>query len=345
MTLMLKVGEVTLPAGFILRPAEDRDLENIVETLNACTTQLYGISEETVAGLRLGWETPGMDRSECIQVVEAPDGKIAGYLEIWAIRQPPVHPSIWARVHPHYEGLGIGTTLLQRAEQYTRSVLDKCPPAARVSFTTACKSGHQPAERLFESLGLKAVRYSWHMEIQLAAPPVVQLPAGISIRTYRHDEDLLAVCQATTQAFRDHWGFIEEPIEGVLDRWRHWIEDEEGFDAGFWFLAIDDYSGEVAGISLCRNPAMHDSSIGWVNTLGVRRPWRRRGLGLALLQHSFRAFWEKGMHRVGLGVDAGSLTGATRLYEKAGMHVDRQYTTYELEIRPGVELATTSVEE
>jgi mycothiol synthase len=340
------VDEVTLPVGFVLRPAEDRDLEAIVETLNASAMQLYGIPEETVEGVRMGWDTPGMDRSECIQVVEAPDGKIVGYLEIWAMRQPPVHPFIWARVHPDYEGLGIGTALLRRAEQYTHSVIDQCPPEALISLRTFCKSGHQPAERLFESMGMKAIRYGWHMEITLEAPPApVQFPEGISLRTYRHDEDLVAVCHATTEAFRDHWGFIAEPVETVLDRWRHWIEDDSGFDAGLWFLAIDDQSGEVAGISLCRNPAMHDPSMGWVNTLGVGRPWRRRGLGLALLQHSFRVFWEHGMHRVGLGVDAGSLTGATHLYEKAGMHVDRQFTTYEMEIRPGVELATTSVEE
>jgi len=39
-------------------------------------------------------------------------------------------------------------------------------------------------------------------------------------------------------------------------------------------------------------------------------------------------------------VDAASLTNATRLYEKAGMHVTRQYDTYEKELRPGKSLAT-----
>jgi hypothetical protein len=47
---------------------------------------------------------------------------------------------------------------------------------------------------------------------------------------------------------------------------------------------------------------------------------------------------------VGLGVDADSLTGATRLYEKAGMHVVRELATYEKELRAGEELARQSVE-
>jgi ribosomal protein S18 acetylase RimI-like enzyme len=53
----------------------------------------------------------------------------------------------------------------------------------------------------------------------------------------------------------------------------------------------------------------------------VRRPWRQRGLGLALLLQSFRAFHERGENRVGLGVDSANETGATRLYERAGMRV------------------------
>jgi len=49
---------------------------------------------------------------------------------------------------------------------------------------------------------------------------------------------------------------------------------------------------------------------------------------------------------VGLGVDAQSLTGATRLYEKAGMHPDphHQLSFFELELRPGIDLSTQTAE-
>ena len=69
--------------------------------------------------------------------------------------------------------------------------------------------------------------------------------------------------------------------------------------------------------------------MGWVDTLAVRRPWRRRGLGLALLLHSFRELRARGRERVGLGVDGENTTGAVRLYERAGMHVARRSDTYE----------------
>jgi hypothetical protein len=47
---------------------------------------------------------------------------------------------------------------------------------------------------------------------------------------------------------------------------------------------------------------------------------------------------------VGLGVDSENLTGATRLYEKAGMHVERQNDTYEIELRPGLEYSVVTLD-
>jgi ribosomal protein S18 acetylase RimI-like enzyme len=85
--------------------------------------------------------------------------------------------------------------------------------------------------------------------------------------------------------------------------------------------------------------------MAWVHSLGVKRPWRRQGIALAMLRHTFGEFYRRGIHKVGLGVDGQSLTGATRLYEKAGMHPVYEETLYEKELRPGVELATQSLSE
>ena len=38
-----------------------------------------------------------------------------------------------------------------------------------------------------------------------------------------------------------------------------------------------------------------------------------------------------------------NLTGATRLYERAGMHVARTYISYEKELRAGIELSTQAI--
>jgi hypothetical protein len=58
-------------------------------------------------------------------------------------------------------------------------------------------------------------------------------------------------------------------------------------------------------------------------------------------------FHERGKLRVGLGVDAENITGALRLYEKAGMHSDpnRTYVVYEKELRSGIDLRINKVDE
>jgi ribosomal protein S18 acetylase RimI-like enzyme len=97
----------------------------------------------------------------------------------------------------------------------------------------------------------------------------------------------------------------------------------------------------IAGFSLDWQDA--EPPRGWVGTLGVLRAYRRRGLGEALLRHSFAEFWRRGVRRVVLGVDSQSLTGATRLYERVGMRAVRQWDSFEKELRPGVELSTRAL--
>lgn len=108
-----------------------------------------------------------------------------------------------------------------------------------------------------------------------------------------------------------------------------------------WYLAEKD--GEIAGACLNMLSRVEDPEMGWVSQLGVRRAYRKQGLGLALLRIAFREFARRGKKRVGLGVDTGSLTGALKLYETAGMHPAREMHSYFKVIRQGVDLATQAV--
>jgi ribosomal protein S18 acetylase RimI-like enzyme len=51
-----------------------------------------------------------------------------------------------------------------------------------------------------------------------------------------------------------------------------------------------------------------------------------------LLLQAFKEFRARGFREVGLGVDAASLTGATRLYESVGMRVTAQFDIYEKQL-------------
>ena len=63
--------------------------------------------------------------------------------------------------------------------------------------------------------------------------------------------------------------------------------------------------------------------------LGVLAPCRGRGVGAALLRRSFATFTGRGARHVILNVDAENTTGATALYERAGMRVINRWDLWE----------------
>ena len=178
----------------------------------------------------------------------------------------------------------------------------------------------------FAALGFEPVRHSYRMEIDLAdelREPA--WPAGISVRTATA-EDHRSVYDAVVEVWQD----TNDPIDETFEEWAHWHVERDSYDPSLWFLALA--GDELAGFSICR-PDPVDPRAGYVNLLGVRRPWRRQGLGEALLLRSFAAFRGRGLTRGTLGVDASSVTGATRLYERAGMSVYRDTVFLERAVR------------
>ena len=329
---------LNLPRGYTSRPPAMDDIPAAVELFNKCSLEMIGAKEFSAKEIGMEWSTPGLNPETDQRIVLSPEGRLVGYLEVWAISETPVHPWVWGRVHPDHKDLGIGTALLTWGEERARQVIPIVPAEARVAFRSGTVDGHQPSNDLLQDYGMTLIRHSFQMRIMMTeAPPQPVWPEGITIRPFQ-PEDIEAVYRADDEAFADHFGYVPEDFEAGLERFSHFFLNDEGYDPDLWFITWD--GDEIAGISLCRKHSWEDETLGWVSSLAVRRPWRKRGLGLALLQHSFNAFWQRGKAGVGLGVDAENLTGALNLYKKAGMHVHRQRNLYEKELRPGKDLST-----
>ena len=342
--IMLAELEITteygLPEGYTLRGATLDDLPEAADMFNACSRKLFGTDEVTLEGYRREWEVPLLNLPEDVKVVIAPDGSIAGCQEVW-ICSIRIHASIHgAACIPIIGGAALrGVAALGRRACPARD--PAAPEGARVAMTNWINNLDTAGNDVMLRSGFNLMRHSYRMRINLTeAPPAPVWPEGITLRPFDPDRDLEAVAWADREAFRDHWGWTERPFEQDLQMFRHWLT-EPRFDPSLWFMAMQ--GDNVAGVCLCDSSVEDDAEMGWVGSLGVLRPYRKHGLGLALLRHSFGELYQRGRRKVGLGVDASNLTGALRLYEKVGMRVYRQNNTYEKELRPGVELSTQAI--
>jgi mycothiol synthase len=317
-----------LPDGYTTRVPRREDAEAVTALISACELADTGASDMSVDELLDDWHS--LNLTEEAVVVVAPDGTIAAYADV--INRSFVTVSVYGYVHPDLRGLGLGTYLIAWGERFARDRMPRAPEDARVVVQHHVNNANERASLLLESLGYTPVRGVYVMETELhEAPPQPHWPAGISVRAFAPNRDERAVFEAVEDAFRDMWGRPRGTFERFVE-----ITGRESFDPSLWFLAMD--GDEIAGLILGKTLA----GGGWVDVVGVRRPWRNRGLGLALLRHAFTTYHRRGVRKVALSVDAESITGAPRLYERAGMRVRESYAVYLKELRQGVDISVRS---
>ena len=309
-----------------LRPPELGEAQSVCDLLNALSRDLYGVDVVVPDDVRRTWTTPGFVLQEDARVAVT-SGRLAGYAEFEDIGDEHTRYWVDVRVHPSADASEVGKALLETFESRARHRVPLAPAAARVVVYAGGPSEDGELGRLLAVEGYRPIRHSFWMEIALdGPPPAPDWPDAISVRTFVSGADERVVYDLHQDAFQDTWEHFHRPYE----QWDHWMIRGGDFDPSLWFLAAD--GDEVVGIALCGD-AETEPDLGFVSILAVRRAWRGRGLGLALLRHAFAAFHRRGKRRVGLGVDAESPTGAVRLYERAGMSVVRRFDIYEKELR------------
>ena len=334
------MSDTSLPEGLHMRPATLADVERVVRLMNRWEIEFLGEPDISVDFLRHMWSLSSRKPEENVRVIVTEDDEIIASVDVRHKRHVKIDFEL--DVHQAYRGQ-LELPLMRWAEERAQEHIAHAPEDARVLLCTWAHQKDTQRYQLWQSQGFELVRYFWHMKRELTqAPEQPQWTPGIRLYTFKElqeaapqgDETLArAFFEAHEEAFSDHWG----SIPGIYEEWReHHLSSD--FDFSLFFLAMD--GDQVAAYARC---AEEGEQGGWVHTLGVRRAWRHKGLGLALLHHAFGEFYRRGTHTVRLGVDAQSLTGATRLYERAGMHVERRFANFEKVLRPGRDMRTLSL--
>lgn len=330
-----------LPTGFTARPVEpDADVAALMELQNAVAIADYGVGEVDERLAREPYNLPSMDVGRDTWFVHDADGRPAGLVEFYDGEELHVAPYVFLRVRPDLADTPLTDALLAWAERRAPGNLHLAPDGARVAMNIDVASVNARLIAALERNGWRRERVDWRMEIDLVgtAVPAPDWPDGITVRSADLDADARAIHRVVEEAFSDHYGFVPQSFE----EWLHFRTRFFEAEPDLWFLAMD--GPEIAGVALCSSRRPAEPDVGWVSSLGVRRGWRRRGLAQALLRHAFRELAARGVPRAGLGVDSQSLTGATALYGKVGMHVARESYEYERLVRDGRDLRTTALE-
>ncbi len=179
---------------------------------------------------------------------------------------------------------------------------------------------------LLKGQGYQPVRYFFDMvRPTLDEIEVPDLPEGLEIRPVAGRDQMRQLFDADVEAFLDHWG----GFDATDAAFEQWLADPD-YDPTLLVVAWDgdEIAGSVTNVINERENAELGRLRGLLDSVSVRRPWRGRGLGYALVMRSLELLRERGMTSAWLGVDAENPMGALRLYEKAGFAVDARAAAY-----------------
>ena len=312
-----------------IRAYREGDFDSVLETINAAARAGGDSPLLSEADLRerlatphgVDWPIDPQDDSFVAEaagagVVAYADGQVRGGPGAWMYRT-------WCFIRPEFRGQGIGRALLERLWARVQELV-ALRGGQPIILGARARDTQHAALTLYQQFSMRPARYFFEMSCDLGAIPALQLPPGLRLLPWIECDDR-AIWAASEEAFADHWGVKPEPFELFEHRVNSGRLDREGS-----FIAWD--GNEIAGGALNEMgpaaAARRGQNRGWVGMLFVRRAWRKRGLGRALLIDSLLKAREMGHTAIGLHVDAENLTGAVRLYESVGFAVTATSVAY-----------------
>ncbi|MFM8943900.1 MAG: MtnX-like HAD-IB family phosphatase [Actinomycetota bacterium] len=302
--------------AWTVRPARREDAQGVFEVLRD-DERVHAVEpmwqlEDVLAD----WSRPSFDPARDQVVVEDPDrpGRIVATAGIER------HARFHAGVLPEHHGRGIGSSLIRWAERETLRRADLDGTDGEVAVNTSLPDTALAAAALLRRRGWEPFYAAWVLRLDADAPlPTPPIPAGITFRAPRWDEEARACFRIVEDAFA-HWPGRHP---NTFENWAAWYGRDD-FDPAHATVAVQD--GELVGVVAPIQPGEF-----WIQQVAVRVDRQGRGIGSAMLAESFRVGRAAGYGAIGLSTD--SRTGALPFYERLGMRVTSSYTNHRRVLR------------
>ncbi len=317
-----RVGELTLNPkprikGISVRPFDDpRDYEPLAELMRVAHEEDAIPWVPTGQNLQVEMRnTTGLTPADDVVIVEVDGRMIASSKVERNMRDGVPTYEFGGTVDPAYRRLGLGTALMEWALGRARARADQEDPDREVkigAFAEATEIGHRA---LLEKVGMVPARHFFQMRrSDLGTIPDVPLPPGFEIRPVSKDH-WRTIFDAEAEAFRDHWGHRE-----VDDNDFRLTFSMPELDTNLWVVAWagDEVAGVVQNWIWPEENQRLGLERGWLESICVRRQWRRLGLARAITAASLVKIRDAGMADAMLGVDSENPNGALGLYTGLG---------------------------
>ena len=149
--------------NLLARSPRMEDLIGIVELIQACDVDEYGLTDSTMKDLASYWNQPGFNLATDAKVIVTNKGQTVGFSCVW--HKDYEHIYTFVCVHPEYRGRGIGTLLLRLVEERARQLVRNARDGSRVTLCGTVIRQNEQAKRLFEREGYIAIDKIWSIEV------------------------------------------------------------------------------------------------------------------------------------------------------------------------------------
>lgn len=302
--------------------ASSDDAEAIVALINAHSRHHCGEDRVGVDEVLTWFKSPGVPQDDT-RSWRGPDGTLAAYAQVYRPEFPPVWDVLHdVTVRPDVaDNDGLWDDIFAWCDQYQWKVRQPLSaPDMAICCGARIHENDAGKRRQYESRGFMHVRNESLMRVGLeeALPGNPEGPDGIEVRVLDPETDMEGYAMAYGEAFRDHWGHVDIPLDELVRRKKAEFESwGEMYVPSLWFVAIDG-DAIVGSVGSFVN---YGNAVGrcYLYHVFVRRAWRNRRIATTLLRTAFQALKQRRGRTVELHVDSDNVTFGLELYRGLGM--------------------------